>query len=134
MFKKDGDKGVRAFLSEDVDFEGKFIFKGTANLDCKFTGEIFSAEGTLIVGEEADIKGKIEVENLVNKGKIEGELKTDKLENFTPGKIIGSIVTNTIFIQNGAIFDGECSMLKNDTINANPVKDTEVPKIVKKFN
>lgn len=134
MFKKDDDKGVKAFLSSDVDFEGKFIFKGIANLDCKFSGEIFSEEGTLIVGEEADITGKVEVKNLVNKGKIEGEIKTDKLENFTPGKIIGKIITNTIFIQNGAIFDGECSMVKKTAAVSDNKEEVDSPKIVKKFN
>ncbi len=137
MFKKDDDKGIKAFLSEDVNFEGKFIFKGTANLDCKFTGEIYSSEGTLMVGEKSEIRGKIEVKNLINKGRIEGIVKCDKLENFTPGKIIGKIFTNELFIQIGALFDGECSMLKGSISKSEDEEaftDAESPKILKKFN
>lgn len=120
MFKKDDAKGIKAFLSEDVNFEGKFVFNGTANLDCKFNGEIYSESGTLIVGESAEIKGDIEIKSLINKGNIEGTIKAEKIENFTPGRIVGKIITNSFFNQLGAIFDGTVVMLEHKHV------DTEI--------
>jgi len=131
MFKKGEDKGgIKAFLSSDVMFEGKFVFKGTVNLDCKIIGEIFSEDGTLIVGEDGEINGMVEVKHLMLKGKVEGDIKTEKLEVFSTGKIIGKVFTNSIFIQAGAIFEGECSMLKNNVEH----NDVQSPKVVKKIN
>ncbi len=131
MFKKGEDKGgLKAFLSSDVKFEGKFIFKGTVNLDCKIIGEIFSEDGMLIVGEDGEINGNVEVKHLILKGKIEGEIKAEKLEVFSSGKILGKIFTNSIFIQAGAIFEGECSMLKTNIEHSEQIS----PKVVKKIN
>jgi cytoskeletal protein CcmA (bactofilin family) len=135
MFKKDDDKGIKAFLTKDVTFEGKFIFNGTANIDCKFSGEIYSENGTVIIGESAVIKGTIEVKSLINKGNIEGTVKAEKIENFTPGKIIGKIITNTFFNQLGAIFDGSIYMLQPkeiDEISEDEVNNSN-EKIVKKL-
>ncbi len=132
MFKKGEEKsGIKAFLSSDVNFEGKFVFKGTVNLDCKLTGEVFSEDGTLIIGEDGEINGVVEVKHLMLKGKIDGDIKAEKLEVFSTGKIIGKIVTNSIFIQAGAIFEGECSMLKTSVEHNNEVSS---PKVVKKIN
>jgi cytoskeletal protein CcmA (bactofilin family) len=131
MFKKGEEKGgIKAFLSSDVMFEGKFVFKGTVNLDCKLVGEVFSEDGMLIVGEDGEIQGTVEVKHLLLKGKIEGDIKVEKLEVFSSGKIIGKVITNSIFMQAGAIFEGECSMLKTN------VEHNEVtsPKVVKKIN
>ncbi len=130
MFKKGEDKGVRAFLAEDVTFEGSFIFNGTANLDCKFTGEIKSDTGTLIVGESADIKGNLEIKHLINKGYIEGEILAEKIENFAPGKIMGNVKSKSFFNQLGAVFDGNCSMTEE---KEHAEANTNNEKIVKKL-
>ncbi len=111
--KKDKDPGeIKAFIGKDCKFEGKFIFKGSVKIDGILEGEIFSESGTLIVGDTAIINGTIKVGNVINKGKIEGDIEADKIENFVPGSIIGNIRTNSIFVQAGAIFDGECRMIK----------------------
>ena len=111
--KKSSDAGeIKAFIGKDCKFEGRFIFKGSVKIDGLFEGEVHSESGTLIVGETASIKGKIQVANIINKGKIEGNIHAEKIENFVPGSILGNIVTNSFFIQAGAVFDGECRMVK----------------------
>ena len=112
--KKDkSDNEIKAFIGKDCKFEGRFIFKGTVKIDGIFEGEVTSENGTLIVGDTAVINGIIKVGNVINKGKIEGEIEADKIENFVPGSIIGNITTNSLFVQAGAIFDGKCTMIKN---------------------
>ncbi len=107
-----------------------YLFNGTANLDCKFTGEIKSETGTLIVGESADIRGKLHIKHLINKGKIDGDIFAEKIENFAPGKIIGNVKSKSFFNQLGAVFDGKCNML-DEKESGNLTIDNE--KIVKKL-
>ena len=52
---------ISAYLGKETLFDGKMTFEGVFRLDGKFEGEIFES-GTLIVGETAIIKGKIEIE------------------------------------------------------------------------
>ncbi len=124
---KNNSKEMKAFIGKDCKFEGKFIFKGSVKIDGIFEGDILGKEGTLIVGETSEITGTIDVEALINKGKIQGNVRAQKIENFSPGKIIGTIEVNSLFVQNGAIIDGECRMLKNENIQENDkIKKLEI--------
>lgn len=122
--KNENSKEIKAFIGKDCKFEGKFVFKGSVKIDGFFEGEIYSESGTLIIGETATIKGKIKTANVINKGKVEGNIEAEKIENFVPGNIFGNIITNSFFIQAGAIFDGECRMVK-DKIQSEEYVDSE---------
>jgi cytoskeletal protein CcmA (bactofilin family) len=61
---------ISAFLGKETVFEGKMTFQGVFRLDGKFEGEIFDS-GSLVIGETALVKGKIEVKTLVVHGVIE---------------------------------------------------------------
>ena len=125
--KKEESKEIKAFIGKDCKFEGKFIFSGSVKLDGKFIGEINGKEGTLIVGETSEIKGIIEVNTIINRGKITGEIKAEKVENFYPGFIEGNIETKFLFNQNEAIINGEIKMLERESSsNSEKIKKLEV--------
>ena len=64
---------ISAYLGKETSFEGKMTFEGVFRLDGKFEGEILNS-GTLIVGENAALKGKIGVNTIVINGRVEGEV------------------------------------------------------------
>jgi cytoskeletal protein CcmA (bactofilin family) len=101
---------ISAFLGKETVFEGKMTFEGVFRLDGKFEGEIFQS-GTLIVGETALVKGKIEVNILVINGLVEGEVNAKgRVEIHSTGKLYGSLSTPIITIAEGGIFEGNCKM------------------------
>lgn len=120
MLKKSGgnDNGggteeLKAFLGEGTDFKGTLSFTGTVRIDGKLEGQIIS-DDTLIVGEAADIKADISVGNLIARGLIRGNISAKKkVELRADSKIMGNIKSPVLVIEEGALFEGQCEMMKN---------------------
>jgi cytoskeletal protein CcmA (bactofilin family) len=103
---------INAFLGKDTEFEGKLSFRGAVRIDGHFTGEIFT-EGTLIVGDSAIIESNIHVSHIIVRGEIRGNIIADtKIEIHAPGKVYGNIQAPTVVIDEGVMFEGNCSMQK----------------------
>jgi cytoskeletal protein CcmA (bactofilin family) len=101
---------VSAFLGKETAFEGKMTFEGVFRLDGKFHGEIFES-GTLIVGESAVVKGKVEANMIVINGLMEGEIHAkERVEINSTGKLYGNLFTPIIIINEGGILEGHCQM------------------------
>ena len=101
---------ISTFLGEGTEFEGKLKFSGALRLDGHFKGEILG-EGTLIVGEKAEIEADIRIPSLLNSGKIQGHIVADKkIELFAPGQIFGNIQTPCLVLNEGASLEGNCRM------------------------
>jgi cytoskeletal protein CcmA (bactofilin family) len=101
---------INAFWGKDSIFKGKMVSEGIFRLDGKVEGEIFH-RGTLIIGETAVIKGKVEVNALNLNGMVEGEVTAkERVEIHPKGKLLGTIFTPILVIQDGGILDGNCNM------------------------
>jgi cytoskeletal protein CcmA (bactofilin family) len=101
---------TNAFWGQDCVFNGKMTSEGIFRLEGKVEGEIFHS-GTLIIGETAVIKGKLEVNALILDGIVEGEVTAkERVEIDSRGKLYGTILTPIFVIQDGGIFQGNCRM------------------------
>ncbi len=101
---------INVFWGKDSLFNGKMTSEGIFRLDGKVEGEI-SHNGTLIIGETAVIKGKVEVNTLTLNGMLEGEVTAkERLEIHSKGKLYGTISTPILVILDGGIFEGDCRM------------------------
>jgi cytoskeletal protein CcmA (bactofilin family) len=101
---------ISVFWGKDSVFNGKIISEGIFRLDGKVEGEIFHS-GTLIIGETAVIKGKVEVNALTLNGMVEGEITAkERAEIHARGKLYGTISTPILVVQDGGIFEGNCKM------------------------
>ena len=101
---------INVFWGKDSAFNGKIISEGIFRLDGKMEGEIFHG-GTLIIGETAVIKGKVEVNALTLNGVVEGEVTAKERVDIHPwGKLYGTLSTPILVIQDGGIFEGSCKM------------------------
>ncbi len=97
-------------LAKDVDFKGVVNFEGTVRVDGRVEGEIHTT-GTLIVGENAIIKGVVSAGVLMNSGKINGTITAvEKIQILKPGVLVGDIRTPLIAIEEGSHFHGMCDM------------------------
>ena len=107
MKKRDA---INAFLGRNTEFEGKLSFIGAVRIDGRFKGEIFT-EGTLIVGEAANIESNVHVSQIIISGKIRGNIIADeKIEIHAPGKVFGNIQAPILVIDEGVVFEGNCRM------------------------
>lgn len=104
---------IKAFLGEGTDFKGILTFEGTVRIDGHMEGEIFTKD-TLIVGETAAVNAEINVNNIAISGVVKGNINaTGKVEVHRPGKLFGNVKTPSLYIEEGVIFEGNCSMAKN---------------------
>lgn len=118
MFERERDKvqqpdeasGTSAFLGKGCRVTGKLVFEGTVRIEGQVEGEI-SAQDTLIVGESAVVNAQINGVTVIVHGRVTGDITARKrLELQAPGKLFGNINTPSLVINEGVIFEGQCSM------------------------
>jgi cytoskeletal protein CcmA (bactofilin family) len=105
---------VKSFLGKGTEFNGILNFEGAVRVDGKLDGEVISKD-MLVVGECAEIKADIDIGTIVIMGKVSGNIEaTEKVEIIKGGEFMGNIKTPSLFVEVGAIFDGNCEMIKKD--------------------
>jgi cytoskeletal protein CcmA (bactofilin family) len=103
---------MNAFLGKDTEFEGKLSFSGAVRIDGSFKGEILT-EGTLVVGETANLEADVQASHIIVSGEVRGNIAAEnRIEVHAPGKIVGNIEAPIITIDEGVVFEGNCRMQK----------------------
>ena len=103
----------RAHLGQGTKVTGKFFFEGTTTIEGSVSGEI-KVHGHLIVGEHGSIEAKVTATSVLILGKILGDVISEKkIEIQPPGSLCGDITTPILVIADGAIFEGN-SYMKRD--------------------
>src|SRR5260370_11868570 len=75
----------------------EFTFEGTLRIDCRASGELHSQTGTLIVGEAAEVQGKIFVATAIIEGELCGDIRaTERVELGSHARVVGNIETPAI--------------------------------------
>jgi cytoskeletal protein CcmA (bactofilin family) len=98
------------FIGKGSEFVGKLTFDGTVRIDGKIDGEIFS-RGILIVGPDAEVSAKIQVDTVYLSGLVRGNITAGKkIVMKSPGKLYGNIKTPVLVVEEGVIFEGNCKM------------------------
>jgi cytoskeletal protein CcmA (bactofilin family) len=106
--KKTGE--LNGFLDKGSTFRGELEFEDTMRIDGKFNGKITS-KNELIIGESALVDGEIHVGSVAISGTVKGVIKaTGKIEIHRSGRVYSEIETAALIIEEGAIFEGTCSM------------------------
>lgn len=122
-----GSGEITALLGRDTEYRGKLTFRGRARLDGRFDGEVFS-EGTLIVGEGAEVRGRIEIGTLiVLGGLVDAEVAAQLVEVHAAAHVRGSIETDQIFVERGATFEGRCEMRNMQSFEPETVETPVAP-------
>lgn len=108
------DAGLTAkpntFIGKGSEFSGKLTFDGTVRVDGKIDGEVFS-KGTLIVGPDAEVTAKINVDIVFLSGLVRGNITAaKKIVLKAPGRLYGNIKTPVLVVDEGVIFEGNCKM------------------------
>lgn len=110
MFKESTQGDLNGFLDTASQIIGELHFEDTFRVDGKLTGKVVS-KGDLVVGEEGEIDGEIEVGRVFVSGVVRGSITaTRRTELTSTGKVYADIDTPTLVIEEGASFEGNCRM------------------------
>jgi cytoskeletal protein CcmA (bactofilin family) len=110
---------MEAFLGKGTSFDGVLSFDGTIRLDGRLKGKIIT-NGVLVIGESAEVEAEINVGHLVVNGLVKGNVKArERIEILGQGRIVGTIDTPRLKVQEGAILEGQCVMQRGQATPAN---------------
>ncbi len=108
-------------LNSDVEVKGTLKFAGELTFDGKLDGDI-NSEGVLNLGDNAVIKGTIDVGSVVVRGKITGNIiAKDKIDLKAKTELFGDVRAAKLVIEEGVTFVGKSE------VNPNKVSPTAPP-------
>lgn len=133
IFKTDGKQSdLNGFLDKGSHIEGNLRFQTTFRIDGKFTGKIHS-DGDLVVGDGGEVEGDLVVGQAFISGTVRGSIRATRRVQITPtGKVFAEIDTASLSIEDGALFEGTCTMNREAAKPAAAGSAAGGPKLVPK--
>jgi len=103
----------------EPELTGEVHFKDMLRINGHIAGKVTSPKGTLIVDGSALVDGDIDVGAVVIGGTVNGDVIAQQRVELGPAAVInGNISTRTLTMKPGAIFQGDCRMLKDENGDA----------------
>lgn len=133
MFKDDPkeenfDEDVETIVGNSVSLEGEFSSQGSIAINGKIMGKV-TTQKNIDVGDEAEVKADLDGKNVMVSGRVEGNIKAERLEVKENGEVSGDIETKILLIAEGARFSGNCKMgedeERSDDVPEREEKDEE---------
>jgi cytoskeletal protein CcmA (bactofilin family) len=104
---------LSGFVGYGTVLTGETTFQSMLRVDGHLTGRVTSENGTLIVGSSGRVDANVMVSSASVNGTINGDIiALEKVELGRTARVMGNIQTPRITIEDGAIFEGNISMLK----------------------
>jgi cytoskeletal protein CcmA (bactofilin family) len=114
---------LSGFLDRGTFFKGEITFEETLRIDGKFEGAIRSGKN-LIIGESADVDAEIKVESLYVSGRLRGNAEiSGRVELSREARVEANLTTEILVVEEGAVFEGQCSMQRDKTAGPREVKE-----------
>ena len=132
MLKNNSYEGTRSeeptVISKGVKIEGKLSCSGNIRLDGEVQGDI-SSQGIVIIGENGGVNGQINADSVTIGGKVTGTIRAkDKVVLEAKANLKGDIITKTLLVEAGAIFNGNSKMGNSgsisDSVDTSKTSDT----------
>ena len=106
------NKSFNTVIGAGVTINGDINSEGSLRIDGKITGNI-EIQGDLFVGSSAVINGNIIANNIELSGMVVGNIHSENLlRMLSTGKLYGDMQVNAFVADEGAFFQGKCSMPK----------------------
>ncbi|QSR87823.1 polymer-forming cytoskeletal protein [Candidatus Methylacidiphilum infernorum] len=105
----DREKNILAY---ETRLSGLLAFQKLLVLNGVFEGEIYSKEGTLIIGQKAVVRAKVEVDNILIYGQFSGNICVSNLTELKVGsEVVGDVKTKKLRVEEGATLVGKCECI-----------------------
>lgn len=97
-------------ISQGTDITGDVKCNGDIRIDGTLNGNMVT-KGKVVIGPTGRIKGEVECKNSEVSGVVDGKISVSQLLNLkASSKIFGTIITDKLSIEPGAVFTGNCTM------------------------
>lgn len=107
-------------LNSDVELKGTLKFSGELTFDGKLDGDI-NSEGTLHLGDNAVVKGNINVNSVIVRGKINGNVTAkEKIDIKAKTELFGDVRSAKLVIEEGVTFVGKSEVNPNKVAPQTP--------------
>jgi Integral membrane protein CcmA involved in cell shape determination len=104
---------LSGFVGHGTVLTGETNFQAMLRVDGVLQGTVASDAGTLIVGTNGQVDANVAVASATINGTVNGDIvATEKLHLGRTAKVVGNVQTPRIVIEEGAILEGSCSMLR----------------------
>ena len=108
---KDGK--LSGFVGHGTSLTGDTTFQMMLRVDGHLTGTVSSEGGTLIVGNNGQLDANVSVGVAQVNGTVNGDISaTERVQLGRTARVVGNVATPKLVIEDGAIFEGGCTMLK----------------------
>ena len=104
---------LSGFVGHGTTLTGETEFHAMLRVDGHLIGTVSSESGTLIVGTNGQVDANIMVAAAMVNGTINGDIyATEKLHLGRTARVLGNIQSPRLIVEEGAILEGSCNMLK----------------------
>ena len=104
---------LSGYVGNGTVLTGETAFQAMLRIDGHLTGRVTSENGTLIIGSTGRVDANIMVAAAMINGTVNGDIVAmDKIELGRTARVVGNIQTPKLIIEDGATFEGGCTMLK----------------------
>ena len=104
---------LSGFVGHGTVLTGETNFQMMLRVDGHLTGTVVSDGGTLIVGTNGQVDANVSVGVATINGIVNGDvIATEKIQLGRTARVMGNLATPRLVIEEGAIFEGGCSMMK----------------------
>lgn len=98
-------------LSEGTVIQGSLSFDRAVRIDGSMSGKVFSSDA-LLLGQSSKVKADIDVRALVVEGSLSGSVRArERIVLLASAHVTADISAPSVVIEQGARFEGKCSML-----------------------
>ncbi len=104
---------LSGFVGHGTTLTGETQFHAMLRVDGHLIGTVSSESGTLIIGTNGQVDANIHVAAAMINGTVNGDIvATEKLQLGRTARVLGNIHSPRLIVEEGAILEGSCSMLK----------------------
>jgi len=104
---------LSGFVGHGTTLTGETSFQAMLRVDGHLIGSITSEAGTLIVGTNGQVDANVNVSTATINGVVNGDvIASEKIQLGRTAKVVGNIQTPRLTIEDGAVLEGGCMMLK----------------------
>lgn len=97
-------------IGAEAYFHGVITVRGSLYIEGQVEGDIHEAQ-MVVIGRNGCVKGDVCAQHVVVSGTIEGDVNAaQEFELKSGGRVTGDVHTKKLHIEEGAVFEGNCSM------------------------
>lgn len=112
VVSKSASKDIKTLIGEGCKVEGNFFIPTYTRVDGIIKGDL-SGDSGIVIGVKGQVNGNLVASEIVNYGKIHGNIEAQRIELKKGSSLNGDITVNQLLAELGSFFNGKCNMVES---------------------